>query len=424
MSDLIQVVDKPIVSRRSELKALLHTKEGDIKGSYGNCCTLIRHNFKERFSWDEMALRPVLDGVPCKDTRISEIREFLEERHSAVFSRDMVEQAVAQVAAERPFHPVRRFIEELPAWDGVQRIARVAPEILHADDSLLARAYIRSFFIASIARAVTPGCKFDNVLVLHGPQGTMKSTFFNVLAGDWFADTYFDIKQRQAYLTLAAAWIYELAEIESVVGTREDPDVKRFLSSRIDTFTPPYGKAAVQHPRSTVLVGTTNEDHIFKDPSGNRRYWVVHVPRKINVVLLKEWREQLWAEALNLFTGDMPYYLDDAGEVDQAEANKAYTQVHPWNTRIVRWLAESWGLKPRDHNKFVEDALTTTRILETACELPVGNHRKTEEMVIAAIMRELGYRSHRRRCGAAQVRLYVWEKETETTEKGAPNELP
>jgi putative DNA primase/helicase len=414
MTKLVEVVDSPIVDRRFDLKHLLHSKDG-IRGTYGNCCLLIRFNFKERFRWDKMALRPVLDGIPCSDVRISEIREYLEQRHEAVFSLEMVQQAVAQVASERSFHPVRQFLEELPSWDGVPRISRVLTDILYAQDTLLNQAYIRSFFIAAVTRVARPGAKFDNVLVLHGDQGTLKSTFFSKLAAPWFADTYFDIKQRQAYLTLAAAWIYELAEIESVVGTREDSDVKRFLSSAVDTFTPPYGKAAVQHPRSTIFVGTTNEDAIFKDPSGNRRYWVIHVPRRINIALIEAWRTQLWAEALHMFYDDVPYWLDEAAEADQAEANRAFTQVHPWHSQISKWLSQDWHFKERNHTVDIDQALTTSRILQSACELPIGHHHKSEEMVVAAIMRDLGYRKSRQYCGPKKIRLWVWLKRDVTT---------
>lgn len=423
MTKLIELVDAPIVERRADLKHLLHGKDG-IRGTYGNCCLLIRFNFKERFRWDKMALRPVLDGVPCTDVRISEIREYLEQKHEAVFSLEMVQQAVAQVASERSFHPVRQFLEELPEWDKKPRISRVLTDILHAEDNPLTQAYIRSFFIAAVTRVAKPGAKFDNVLVLHGHQGTLKSTFFSKLAAPWFADTYFDIKQRQAYLTLAAAWIYELAEIESIVGTREDPDVKRFLSSPVDTFTPPYGKAAVQHPRSTIFVGTTNENAIFKDPSGNRRYWVVHVPRKINVSLLEEWRTQLWAEALSMFYDDIPYWLDDAAESDQAEANREYTQVHPWHSRISQWLVQDWHFKPRDHVQDVDQALTTGRILQSACELQIGQHHRAEEMVVAAIMRDLGYRKTRQYCGPKKIRLWVWQQVDSNKPEEAHRAMP
>ncbi len=52
--------------------------------------------------------------------------------------------------------------------------------------------------VAAVARIVHPGTKFDSVLILNGPQGIGKSTFFAKLAGDWFSDslTLTDMKDK------------------------------------------------------------------------------------------------------------------------------------------------------------------------------------------------------------------------------------
>ena len=54
--------------------------------------------------------------------------------------------------------------------------------------------------VAAVARVYQPGIKFDSVVVLNGPQGMGKSSFFAKLGGKWFSDslTIGDMKDKTA----------------------------------------------------------------------------------------------------------------------------------------------------------------------------------------------------------------------------------
>jgi hypothetical protein len=60
-----------------------------------------------------------------------------------------------------------------------------------------------------------------------------------------------------------------------------------------------YGYFATSVSRQFVLVGTTNQELILHDATGNRRYLPVRV-RGIDIEALKRDREQLLAEAIEL----------------------------------------------------------------------------------------------------------------------------
>lgn len=47
-------------------------------------------------------------------------------------------------------------------------------DYLGAVDKPYARAVTRKAFTAAIARALQPGCKYDTMLILTGPQGLRK----------------------------------------------------------------------------------------------------------------------------------------------------------------------------------------------------------------------------------------------------------
>ena len=55
---------------------------------------------------------------------------------------------------------------EFPGWTPYSSItsARMIP---------YTRAVTRKAFVGAVARAMEPGCKFDNMLILCGPQGSV-----------------------------------------------------------------------------------------------------------------------------------------------------------------------------------------------------------------------------------------------------------
>jgi len=388
--------------RCSDLEKLARTDEGAVRPSYGNLCIIMRHHLGEALTYDAMALAPCLNGKHIADAQVGQTREWFERMHDVSFGRDAVEQAILQISTERSAHPVRQYLESLE-WDGERRIGRFLEEVLLVRPTKLWEAYIRCFFIASAARVIEPGCKFDNVLVLFGAQGLKKSTVFKKLAAPWFSDSHFDIKQRQAYLTLAAAWIYEIAEIDSVVGSREDSDIKRFFTSSEDTFVPPYGRAAVRHPRSSVIVGTTNKKRFLKDHTGNRRYWIVRTTKRPREDLLEAWREQLWAEAVALYCEGKQWWLDDELEQLQADENEEHMFQDPWQDLIAGWLP----------SRLPTRLLTTGEILTGALELGRERFDRAAEMRVSTIMHRLGYENTRRRVGERGDRVYVWVRSGE-----------
>ena len=109
--------------------------------------------------------------------------------HYGTFSARNHEIGVTEVADDRSYHPIREFLDSLPPWDKVQRLDTLLIDYLGAPDNAYVRAVTRKTLCAAVARVRKPGIKFDNILVLNGPQGIGKSTIVALLGGEWYSDS-------------------------------------------------------------------------------------------------------------------------------------------------------------------------------------------------------------------------------------------
>lgn len=413
----------PSEEEREEWKKdLSRTPKKETKATYANLCIVLRHTHGKRLTYNEMAETPYLDGAPLSDMAVSRTREHVERTHGLEFNRDNIQQALYQIAGERAFHPIQGYLRGL-VWDGQRRIERVAEEILHVDPAPLDQSMIRKWLVSAVARALSPGCKVDTALVLCGPQGYRKSMFFDILGGQWFCDTNMDITTVKGLMQLAAAWIYEWAELERVIARRHTGDVKGFVTTRVDKFVPPYGRGVIEHARSTVIVGTTNEETFLGDPTGSRRFWILRIKSVIDTKLLRAQRDQLWAEAVHLYqhfleekargTDDEanPYrwWLTEDEEKEREARAKDHQVDDPWERPIVSFL-QTWFSKPRDPKRFEADILTTRTILTSALGLETRQQGQAEQNRVRSIMLRLGYVSSRRRwpVGGKAGKVWLW----------------
>jgi hypothetical protein len=157
------------------------------------------------------------------------------------------------------------------------------------------------------ARALTPGCRVDTMLILEGEQGLMKSTALRTLGGEWFSDARLDFSNKDTLLLLQGRWIIEMPELEGM-NKADTSETKRFLTQHEDIFRPPYGQKLTKSPRRCIFAGTVNHETYLKDDSGNRRFWPVRVT-SIDLDALARDRDQLWGEAVRLFRDGVPFWV-------------------------------------------------------------------------------------------------------------------
>ena len=240
------------------------------------------------------------------------------ERVYGLYTPSKLKGILLAIAAERSYHPIRDYLEALPEWDGAPRVETLFIDYLGSPDTLYIRAIARKMMVAAVARIYEPGVKFDSVVVLNGPQGMGKSSFFAKLGGKWFSDslTISDMKDKAAPEKLQGYWILELGELAGL-KKMDVETVKAFITRQDDKFRHSYGYSVEDHPRQCIIVGSTNNgDGFLRDVTGNRRFWPVtcttnspHRPWEVESIV-----PQLWAEAQVLYRAGEQLYLSPEEE--------------------------------------------------------------------------------------------------------------
>lgn len=321
----------------------LETNEnGGYKKTMDNIIRILNYDpaLKGKIAIDEFSVRGlVLGAMPWNseegkrlwsDTDDAGIQWYLEQRYN-ITGKDKVMSALLLVSEQNRINEVKDYLLSL-SWDGVPRINTILHDYLGANQDEYTAAVARKSLTAAVARAMEPGCKYDYVPVLVGPQGIGKSTFLATLGKEWYSDSLQSFEGKEAAEMIQGIWINEVGEMAGY-NKSESAVVKQFLSKRDDIYRQAYGRRTAKFPRKCVFFGTSNAYDFLKDLTGNRRFWPVDVgqvdPNKSVWDNLPDEVDQIWAEAMEHYKNKEALFFDtpelqalaDAEQDGHREAN-------------------------------------------------------------------------------------------------------
>jgi len=276
------------------------------------------------------------------------LRHYIEKMYQ-ISGKDRVYDALINAAHQNTVDDIRGYFAELPSWDGVKRLDSLLIDYLGAEDTVYTRAIIRKSLIAAVARTFEPGIKYDYMLILSGPQGIGKSTFFRILGGEWYSDNFLTFEGKEAAEQIQGRWIVEIAEL-SAMGQSRTEVMKLFLSRQEDIYRKAYGRRTNRYPRRCVIFGTTNDEEFLKDSTGNRRFWPLSVPgggSKDVFTQLEAERDQIWAEALAGYRAGEQLYLTGEAEKISRGQQESHSEGNAKKGIIIEFLMnevpENWN---------------------------------------------------------------------------------
>lgn len=302
--------------------------------------------------------------------------------------------AAVQECLQRSYDPVADYLDGL-VWDGSSRLRTWLSVYMGAADTVLNSAIGGLMLIAAVRRVRSPGCKFDQILVLISDEGKNKSSAIEILAGPGnFSDqTILTLDDRAQQEALSGVWLYEIADLAGM-SKADTERVKAFASRRIDRARPAYARARVDKPRRCVFFASTNHATFLKSQTGNRRFWPVEVGR-IDLTSLARDRDQLWAEAAACEARGVPLMLPEALWGDASVEQEKRRDTDPWDDILSSIEPGTKGhnakLKSRPDGMGNELRIMTREIFENVLRVPVEKLNDVTPKRVAFIMRRLGW---------------------------------
>ena len=296
--------------------------------------------------------------------------------------KQMIHDAIIKVSKDNEIDSAADYFRSL-VWDKEKRLDAWLFHSCGAPKDVYHTAVAKNWLMGAVKRAMEPGCKFDYVLVLEGPQGTRKSTLFATLGGDWHVESTASTDNKDFFMQLQGKLIAEFSEGEALSRT-EVKRMKAIITTQVDRYRAPYSRVSQDFPRRCIFAMTTNQDEYLKDETGNRRWLPVRLVREtVDIEWVRENRDQLFAEAYHRVMNlkEDVYLFPEEETMMQQNARRISS---PNQDLLMEW----YYTKVSDYDKAI--GITIDRAFREGIHGGFINRgmNKFEQMDIAAILKD------------------------------------
>ena len=300
-------------------------------------------------------------------------------------------------------HPVREYMEALPAWDGNDRMAGLSGHLVvePAESGLSAGEMqetigwaLHKWLVAMVATWMSDHEANHQIFTIIGPQGIYKTTFFRhllppQLRSYFWENAHNSFASKDDKLAISENCLVEIEEVDAIAG-RDMSELKALVTAEKIKERRPYAEFRQQKARLASFCASGNEQHFLTDLTGNRRwlcFCVSHIddPRQWGLDY-----PQLYAQLLQEYRSGFQYWFDKQEEQRIERLNAPFRIVSPEEELIAHRLR-----KPRGNEAGKLMSSTMIALYLAGGHLSPGiSIRK-----IGDLMRRLGYRWIHRRDG-------------------------
>lgn len=229
----------------------------------------------------------------------------------------------------KPFNPFVNYFNSLKPWDGVtDYIGQLAATVHVRDNQEVFNEYFRKWFVAVVASLLDDRVVNHEILVLVGPQGCYKTTWFQHLLSPelrryFYTKVNSDRINKDDRLSLTEFALICMEEIDAL-NASELAQVKAMLSMVVVNERKAYAHFKESLPHIASFCGTTNNQQFLTDPTGNRRWLPFYVDSIDNPHTHPVNYEGVYAQLFALWKGDFRYWFTNDEIVAVNERNNQF----------------------------------------------------------------------------------------------------
>ncbi|MEM7554345.1 MAG: VapE domain-containing protein [Cyanobacteria bacterium P01_A01_bin.84] len=239
------------------------------------------------------------------------------EHYNVDCSKIRLTDVITKWCLRNKFNPIREYLLSTSEnVDPLDSISNLATRYFGNDDPL-DNALIMKWLLATAARGLYPGTKFDGALILTGIKDAGKTSFFQEISRGWYtADVTSISGDKDANLLASSKWIVVLDEIEKIIRKASRQDIKSWVTKTRDDFRVPYDRTPQSFPRMFTIAGTCNDDDFLVEAEDNRRFWIIEIQKKIRFDVFIPEIDAMWSACVSFINE----YLKQNRELESEEA--------------------------------------------------------------------------------------------------------
>jgi predicted P-loop ATPase len=266
----------------------------------------IQEEYGGELAWNDLKRRLELSGEPIKDLNLMHCE--LAVDHGIHHTSANVCDAFLFVGKQSTYNPVQNFLLQSEQYEPACSLDQVGAKYLSLRTPIESRV-LGNHLLAAVYRAFHPGFQYDQILIMRGKQGVGKTRTIKALAGspEHYISTSVLTNEKDFLIQLGACWHCEFEEIDGHIDSKHDAQLKALISRHTDNYRAPYAASVEDQPRRCVFWGTTNQDKLLVDSTGNRRMMIIDLFDDIDHQLLSKDLMKIWSAVMKAYrAGQQP----------------------------------------------------------------------------------------------------------------------